>query len=944
VMMLDPKAPPELIIAAMLHDSDRFFDGYYVMMKDEPPMGSPAYNDFYKPIQHPRMAAEFIVPLLRRLKIDENIVVRVEALIKNHETGITFERRDTAQPLSENDWQDLEHDCNVLRDTDSILVFTPVLLTTILVDLRQRGKSEEFEHEVRIKYGRANPRTRAIIDKLMLGREAEYRATPDGASAYETFLKVRREFAPAAEAAVPASAIVPFKEACYDVAELNRALREALGAAERGEQIGGLAGGIIADIKNTYEDQSPDFVQMQIRRRFEITHRFEQHFGANGGIALARAPGRVNLIGEHIDNQDAKVMPMPIDKDVIIAFRPTDDGSVILHNMRTEYYRGTTPGPSLRPFNANEVPYTTIIEFGATVTKATPDVPRGETFAYIMGSALGIKKLVGGKKVKGCSMLIDGRLEAGGIPQEAGVSSSSALTVASSIALASANNIPIRQDDLGWLAAEWEKYQTAGGAMDQVTSVMGQKGHAIVLDCRTREIKQVPLPAGYKFVAMHTKVKVQQVDSEYNERRTDVEIGTRWLKFLFEKEYPGTGNKIQKIRDITPENLGLSEKQIIEVFNMLPSEITVQQIRNSEYGQTDTKFINDIIGSRKTERPTYRIKEVCLYHRGEIKRVLAAQQALLDGDIAKFARAVNEGQVNNDDGGAENGLQNSCEELDAIIKIALANGAVCGRLSGKGWGGVAVATIPPNVDADGFMDKIIAKYEKITTDLYGAGKGIRLQKGITIFVCRTSNGAGIERYKPTAVPAAAPSPKPKMPGQVIETPKPVEAKPLMRILLVDDEMTARELYKSILQYCEDHIKWTIEVTTAESADDALTKINEARARREPFDIALTDVNMHRPVGCPDGVRPGVWLAQQIKALTKGHMPVFLISGLLDNNALPAGIRDGTIADGAYEKIKGILQNRAKFAKDMEAAVLKSKQATAGLDTLQQADQLALSAV
>ena len=558
---------------------------------------------------------------------------------------------------------------------------------------------------------------------------------------------------------------VPFSQTSHDASELEQVLNEAITNIDNLNQASPAARAAVREIMDIYENNTRDFVLMQLERRLDTVKKFKEHYG-DGAVSLARAPGRVNLIGEHTDNQDGFVFPVAIDKDIIIAFRPTNDGTVTLHSTDENQYANGQAGVDLTPFNANDVPFVTKTEFGADVEKA-PDTLRigqagigdpagqeveiyGKTFTYIIGSAKGLRRFAN-RPLKGVQMLIEGRSDYGGIPQKAGVSSSSALTVASAIALASANDIAIGPVQLSELTCDWERYQTGGGMMDQFASINGQKGRSIFLDCRRVEnaetpedafgFETLPLPAGYKLVAMNTKEESAQVTSEYNERRSCVEIGTRWLIYFFSKQHPQTIGKIKRMRDITPENLGITEAQINEILNLLPLKTTKKQILESEYGQTDQEFLDKIFSERQTKRRYYRIRQRCRYQTAENARVLAARQALIDGDIEAFARAINEGQTNKTDGGAQNGIQNSSPGLNAITKIALKSGAISARLSGKGWGGVAVAIIPPNVNTDEFIERVRAGYER--------RRGISLEKGKDIFVCSTSRGAGVENYNTT---------------------------------------------------------------------------------------------------------------------------------------------------------------------------------------------------
>jgi hypothetical protein len=194
IKMLNPNASPELLIASMLHDGDRFFDGYYVWIKDEPPLGGPWYLNYYKPVQHPRMAADFVRPLLELLGIDEDIIKKVDVLIRNHEIGIeknTAAMREAQRRFSPPELQGLITASNTVRDADSVSVFTPVLFMNAFVDLRDKGREREFYHEIYEKYTRPSPEARRIIDELTKDRRGEYLAIPGGKAAYDVFRRVQ---------------------------------------------------------------------------------------------------------------------------------------------------------------------------------------------------------------------------------------------------------------------------------------------------------------------------------------------------------------------------------------------------------------------------------------------------------------------------------------------------------------------------------------------------------------------------------------------------------------------------------------------------------------------------------------------------------------------------------------------------------------------------------
>lgn len=178
----------EVIIAAMLHDADRFFDGYYVMIKDEPAVDSDMYRNYYKPIQHPAMAAEFVRPLLKELGVDEVLIAKIDTLIRNHETGI-IGAAPAIGSFTEKERPALIRDSNILMDADAISMFTPFFLANVLKEL---GPAQ-FRNAVYQKYKRVSISSRRVIDRLMEERLGEYRMTANGRISYGVFIQVREE-------------------------------------------------------------------------------------------------------------------------------------------------------------------------------------------------------------------------------------------------------------------------------------------------------------------------------------------------------------------------------------------------------------------------------------------------------------------------------------------------------------------------------------------------------------------------------------------------------------------------------------------------------------------------------------------------------------------------------------------------------------------------------
>ncbi len=169
-----------------------------------------------------------------------------------------------------------------------------------------------------------------------------------------------------------------------------------------------------------------------------------------GPIHVFRAPGRVNLIGEHTDYNDGFVLPVALDRDVLLLARPRPDRRVHLHNAEPDF--------APHPF---------------TVGPVIPPAPRGDWSNYVRGAAQMVAQQVG-SPVRGMDALVVGAPPYG-TPRGAGVSSSSALTVVAALTLAHLNGWHPDPVPFARMCSEAEWYVgTRGGIMDQFAALLAR--------------------------------------------------------------------------------------------------------------------------------------------------------------------------------------------------------------------------------------------------------------------------------------------------------------------------------------------------------------------------------------------------------------------------------------------------------------------------------------
>lgn len=234
---------------------------------------------------------------------------------------------------------------------------------------------------------------------------------------------------------------------------------------------------------------------------------FIDHFNAKPEF-IVRAPGRVNLIGEHTDYNDGFVLPMAVDRAIWIALSPRTDSQVRIRS----------------------------IDLAEDAAFDLHSLIKDKGWAeYIKGVAFELQSA--GFQLRGFDAVISGD-----VPRGAGLSSSAAVELATAKAFSVVSGFEWHAKEMAALAQKAENNWVGMkcGIMDQMASAVCREGHALFLDCRSLEIQHAPLPRGTSVVIMDTSTRRGLVDSAYNERRSQCEEAARWFG-------------VKALRDISPE-------------------------------------------------------------------------------------------------------------------------------------------------------------------------------------------------------------------------------------------------------------------------------------------------------------------------------------------------------------------------------------------------------
>ncbi|MEE8451123.1 MAG: galactokinase [Thermoguttaceae bacterium] len=237
---------------------------------------------------------------------------------------------------------------------------------------------------------------------------------------------------------------------------------------------------------------------MAILQQSDVAKHFAQRFGQPPEL-IVRAPGRVNLIGEHTDYNDGFVLPLAINRAVWIALRRRDDRCVAVHSIDYDQ-QGRFSLENLTNDDAGWV-------------------------EYLKGTAWSLQDA--GHELAGFEGVL-----VGDVPLGAGLSSSAALEMATARALAAVSDLdwdPAVMAKLGQ-RAENRWIGVNCGIMDQLISAAGLADHALLIDCRSLKTEPVPFPPGVAVVVLDTATRRGLVDSAYNERRAQCESAAEFFK------------------------------------------------------------------------------------------------------------------------------------------------------------------------------------------------------------------------------------------------------------------------------------------------------------------------------------------------------------------------------------------------------------------------------
>ena len=456
----------------------------------------------------------------------------------------------------------------------------------------------------------------------------------------------------------------------------------------------------VESLGDVYGSVAKDDVPPEYEQRFKnLIRTFENSYGQRPDY-VTRSPGRVNIIGEHIDYSLYNVLPCAVVNDVLIAVQILEvdggDPKMVIANVNASKY----------PTKETSIPRS------GTVTVDKENHEWSNYFlAGISGSLDFLKRKHGkGFVPKGLKVLIDGNVPAGG-----GLSSSAAFVCASALAVMAANGHDVeKQDLLDECIVSERSVGVFSGGMDQAASIFSERG--FLLYCRfwpKFAAEHVPVPksdpeltilVAQSFV---TSDKAVTAPKHYNLRVVEVTLASVVLAKLhdisLDPDDSSLGFCLRNFQQELMKKLGRRddrmEAQVDTVIGMIKSKLDKDSYTREDIagilGLSVETLENNYMSKFPVQADAFKLRQRALHVLEEARRVLSFREVLSHADKLDEQKLRQLGDLmNTTQNSCRDVYECSCPEIDDICSIARNAGAYGSRLTGAGWGGCTVHLVP----------------------------------------------------------------------------------------------------------------------------------------------------------------------------------------------------------------------------------------------------------
>ncbi|XP_003471910.1 N-acetylgalactosamine kinase isoform X1 [Cavia porcellus] len=399
-------------------------------------------------------------------------------------------------------------------------------------------------------------------------------------------------------------------------------------------------------------------------RLLKLKEMFKSKFGSIPKFYV-RAPGRVNIIGEHIDYCGYSVLPMAVEQDMLIAVEPVKTQTLQLANTNPLYP-----------------------DFSTSANAIQIDKTKPLWHNYFLCGFKGIQEHFGLSDLTGMNCLVDGN-----IPPSSGLSSSSALVCCAGLVTLTVLGLKLSKVELAEICAKSERYiGTEGGGMDQSISFLAEEGTAKLIEFSPLRATDVKLPSGAVFVIANSCVEMNKAaTSHFNVRVMECRLAAKLLARHKSLQW----DKVLRLEEVQAQ-LGVSLEEMLSVAEdaLHPEPYSPEEICGY-LGISLEELRTQILSPNTQDAPVFKLYQRAKHVYSEAARVLQFKQICEDSPedaVAQLGELMNQSHRS-----CRDLYECSCPELDQLVDTCRRSGAQGSRLTGAGWGGCTVSLVPADV-------------------------------------------------------------------------------------------------------------------------------------------------------------------------------------------------------------------------------------------------------
>lgn len=455
-----------------------------------------------------------------------------------------------------------------------------------------------------------------------------------------------------------------------------------------------------------------------LKQHVPLLEKVQSTFRPEDNVFFLKAPGRVNLIGEHTDYNMGPVLPCAIDKEIVFCIRPVEISEIKVSNVND-----------------------TFVDLNFSIASGIEPYAKGHWGNYIKAGVKGIFDRVASitpekiEQLNGFEVIVSSTL-----PLAAGVSSSSAMVVAAALSFVIVNKLDLSKQAIAAICAEAEHFVgTAGGGMDQAASLLAKENSFLKMEFNPLRVEQINAPEGIQLVLFHSLIQAEKSGEarvEYNRRVLECRMGVDLFNSFIQNDLKADSPEFNYIGEIKADAFKLNERELdqrVERFlNDLPDVFSMEKfttamgLNKSELSARYRSILQD--DQLKESSGGFKIRSRFRHVYSECQRVHKTVDCLRNNDLTNLGNLLNQ---------SHNSLSQDYEvstpEVDQLVNILRENGALGARIMGAGFGGMVLAYA--NVSG---LVHLIGQTKK----LYYSKKMTENQNDI-IFPCVTADGAGL---------------------------------------------------------------------------------------------------------------------------------------------------------------------------------------------------------